>query len=92
MKELLRTYHNAYPDLSITVEDRIVEGTTIVDRYTVRGTHEGEFMGIPPTGVETEYTGIVIHYLEDGKVVKDVVEFDALDLMQQLGVVEQSSQ
>ena len=49
-------------------------------------------MGIPPTGVETEHSGIVIHYLDGGKVVKDVVEFDAFDVMQQLGVIERPEQ
>lgn len=88
VKQLLRAYHEAFPDLAITVDDRIVGETAVVDRYTFRGTHKGEFMGISPTGIETEHTGIVIHYLEDDKVVKDVVEFDAFDVMQQLGVVE----
>lgn len=60
----------------------------VVDRYRMRGTHEGEFRGIPPTGAEVEFTGIIIHHLEDGEVVEDVAEFDALDVMEQLGVVE----
>lgn len=92
LKQLLRMYHEAFPDLEVSVDERIVGEAAIMDRYTVRGTHEGEFMGISPTGIETEHTGIVIHFLEDGKVVKDVVEFDALDIMQQLVVVKQSDQ
>lgn len=90
-KQLLRTYHEAFPDLEITVDDRVIGDRAVVDRYTFRGTHEGEFMGIPPTGVETEHTGVVIHYPEEGQLVKNVAEFDAFDIMQQLGVVERPS-
>lgn len=87
-KEYLRMFREAFPDASVTVEDRIVGEDAVVDRYVIRGTHRGEFRGIPATGTEIEVTGTVIHYLADGKVRKDVSEFDSLDLMQQLGVVD----
>lgn len=84
---MLRT---AFPDLSVTIEDRIVgDGDgAVVERYTLHGTHDGEFMEIPATGNEVELSGTVIHYVTDGRVVESVSEFDGLDLMQQLGVVE----
>lgn len=87
-KQYVRTLREAFPDLSVTIDDRLVTEDAIVDRYTLRGTHDGDFRGIPPTGTEIEFTGIVIHYVDDGKVRKDVSEFDVLDVMQQLGVVE----
>lgn len=87
-KAFVRTSREAFPDLSVTVDDRIVGDDVVVDRYTMRGTHEGDFMGIVPTGNVFETTGIVIHYIEDGKIVKDLAEFDNLDTMAQLGVVE----
>lgn len=84
-------YKNAlragFPDLSVTIEDRIVDGETVVDRYRMRGTHEGEFQGVPPTGTEVEFTGLIVHYLDDGEVVENVAEFDVLGLLAQLGVV-----
>lgn len=83
-----RTLREAFPDISVTVEDRVVGEDSVVDRYRMAGTHEGEFNGIAPTGTEVEFTGIIIHYLEDGKVVENVAEFDVFGLMQQLGVVE----
>lgn len=90
-KEYLRTLQTAFPDLSVTIEDRIVGEDAIVDRYRIDGTHEGEFVGVPPTGREVTVSGTVIHYLEGGRVVEDVSEYDALDLLQQLGVVEAPS-
>lgn len=87
-KQYVRTFREGFPDLSVTIEDRLITEDAIVDRYTMRGTHEGEFKGIAPTGTEIEFTGIVIHYVENGKIRKDVSEFDVLDVMQQLGVVE----
>lgn len=89
-KQYVRTLREAFPDLSVTVEDRFVTEDAVVDRHRLRGTHEGEFRGVPPTGTEIEVTGIVIHYVDDGKIRKDVSEFDVLDLMQQLGAVEPS--
>jgi steroid delta-isomerase-like uncharacterized protein len=87
-KQYKQAFHAAFPDLSVTIEDRIEGEEAIVDRFRLRGTHEGEFKGIPPTGTEVEFTGTIIHYLEEGKVRRDVSEFDVLDIMQQLGVVE----
>lgn len=87
-KQYVRTLREAFPDLAVTIDDRLVTEEAIVDRYTMRGTHEGTFKGISPTGTEIEFTGIVIHYVENGEVRKDVSEFDVLDVMHQLGVVE----
>lgn len=87
-KQFVRALREAFPDLEVTIDDRIVTDDAIVDRYTLRGTHEGKFRGIAPTGTEIEFTGIVVHYVDNGKVRKDVAEFDVLDVVQQLGAVE----
>lgn len=87
-KQYVRTLRAAFPDLTVTIDDRLVTEEEIIDRYTIRGTHEGDFQGISPTGTEIEFTGIVIHYVDNGQVRKDVSEFDVLDVMHQLGVVE----
>ena len=88
LKQYKRTLRAAFPDLSVTIEDRIIGEDAVVDRYTLRGTHEGDFQGIPPTGREIELTGINIHYMEDGTLVENVAEFDVYGLVQQLGVVD----
>lgn len=83
-KQYVRALREAFPDLAVTIDDRFVTEDAIVDRYTLRGTHDGDFRGVSPTGTEIEFTGIVIHYVENGKIRKDVAEFDVLDVMQQL--------
>lgn len=91
-KQYVSGYSEAFPDFSVTIDDRIVAEDAVVERFRMRGTHEGELRGIPPTGEEINLTGIVVHYLEDGEAVEDYSEFDGLDLMQQLGVIEPSGE
>ncbi len=75
------------PDLHLTVEDQIAEGDKVVSRLTWRGTHQGEFMGILPTGKQVTITSIEIVRLADGKVVEHRNVVDNLGTLQQLGVV-----
>jgi predicted ester cyclase len=49
-KEYVQMHRTAFPDLTLSLEDRVVEGDKIADRFTSRGTHEGEFRGIAPHG------------------------------------------
>lgn len=80
-------HFNAFPDFQHTIEDMIAEGDKVVARFTDRGTHKGEYMGITPTGKQVMYTGIMIFQIADGKLVELWGEYDALGLMQQLGAV-----
>ncbi|MDP9368230.1 MAG: ester cyclase [Chloroflexota bacterium] len=85
--QLIAMYRAAFPDLQATVEDLIAEGDKVVSRYTVRGTHQGELMGIPRTGRRVTEAGIVISRLADGKLVEDWHSPDTLGLLQQLGAI-----
>ena len=76
-----------FPDLHFTIEDQIAEGDKVVTRWTAHGTHQGPFMGMAPTGKQGAVTGITIDRLANGKVVESWYNFDALGLMQQLGVI-----
>jgi steroid delta-isomerase-like uncharacterized protein len=76
-----------FPDVHITIEDIIAEGDKVAGRWTLTGTHQGEFVGIPPTGVQVTVTGITIHRLFDDKVVEDWIISHTLGMLQQLGVV-----
>src|SRR5713226_1186473 len=87
MKQYYMIYLTAFPDTHYTVEDQIAEGDKVVTRWTARGTHKGELMGIPPTGKQGTVTGIGIARFEGGNIVEAWTEFDALGMMQQLGVV-----
>lgn len=88
LKEFVTTFRSAFPDLDVTVEDQIVEGDRVVQRNRLTGTHEGELMGIPPTGESVEITAIGITAWEDGKGVEHWAQVDMMGLMEQLGVVE----
>ena len=77
----------AFPDFSITANAVIVEGDMAVKRWTVRGTHKAEYMGIPATGKEIVVTGNNIFRIANGKVVECWAESDTLGLLQQLGVI-----
>jgi steroid delta-isomerase-like uncharacterized protein len=82
----------AFPDTHYEIEDLVAEGDKVAVRFTYRGTHRGELMGIPPTGKVVTFTGIAIDRLEKGKIVEHWLIYDALGLMQQLGIIPQSEQ
>ena len=77
----------AFSDGGITIEDTIAEGDKVVVRWTMHGTHIGEFWGIPPTGKKFTMSGISIYRIEDGKIVEDWANSDTLGMMRQLGVI-----
>lgn len=87
MKQMLKMFYSAFPDMHHTFDDQIAEGDKVVLRLTFRGTHQGEFQGIPPTGKEIAITAIVVDRIVDGKMVEHWSNMDNLSLMQQLGVI-----
>ncbi|RLM90985.1 DUF4440 domain-containing protein [Halobellus sp. Atlit-38R] len=88
IKESLAETLDAFSDYTVTVEDMIAEGDTVAARLTERGVHDGELMGIEPTGNEFEHQTMAFLRLEDGKVAEWWVLPDNLSFLQQLGVVE----
>jgi predicted ester cyclase len=82
----------AFPNLQFTIEDLIAEGDMVVTRWNIRGTHRGEFMGLPPTSNQVTWSGINITRVVEGKLVEDWVEQDTLGLMQQLAGTVQPGQ
>jgi steroid delta-isomerase-like uncharacterized protein len=87
MKHFVTSFRTAFPDLNSTIEDQIAEGDTVVTRWTSRGTHQGEFQGIPPTGKHVTLTGVVIDRIAHGKLAETWFHADTLGMMQQLGVI-----
>ena len=77
----------AFPDFHATIEDMVAEGDKVVHRLRFTGTHQEEFMGVPPTGVQWAFTMITISRIADGKDVQDWGRTDILGWMEQLGVV-----
>jgi predicted ester cyclase len=86
-KQFITMYLTAFPDLHFTVEDLIAEGDKVVARLTTRGTQQGVFMGIPPTGKQVTVTAIDINRIVGDKSVEHWLNMDTLGLLQQLGVV-----
>ena len=87
VKRFMGEFRSAFPDFHTTIEDQIAEDDRVATRWTMRGTHEGEFRGIAPTGKQMTVTGIGIFRFSDGKVVESWDNFDQLGMMQQLGAV-----
>jgi steroid delta-isomerase-like uncharacterized protein len=82
----------AFPDLNITVEDLIAEGDRVVARWTLRGTHQGASLGMPPTGKQVTMPGISVVRLAGGKSAEQWVIHDQLGMLQQLGLVPAPAQ
>jgi steroid delta-isomerase-like uncharacterized protein len=77
----------AFPDLERKLEDVVAEGDRVVARWSARGTHNGDFNGMPPTGKVADSSGITIFRVEDGRIVEEWSESDMLGLLQQLGAI-----
>jgi len=93
IKSEIEYFRNAVPDLTYTVDDQIVEGNMVVSRYTVSGTHQGEFFGVPGSGKRIEMTAINIdRFDESGKLVEEWVEYDLLGAMRKIGAIPESQQ
>jgi steroid delta-isomerase-like uncharacterized protein len=85
--EFWQQLFEAFPDLWIKEEDAFAEGETVVTRHVGRGTHEGAFMDLDPTGNEFEIDGIDVYVVEDGRITESWISLDMFGLMQQLGVI-----
>jgi steroid delta-isomerase-like uncharacterized protein len=77
----------AFPDLRMIIQDQIAEGDMVVNRLLMRGTHKGEYMGIPGSGKTVEIGGIDILRMVNGKAAERWGYFDDVRLMQQLGAM-----
>ncbi len=86
-KKRATLYRTAFPDVRLTVEDIIAEDETVTARWSCKGTHKGDLGGIAPTGKQFTISGISVARFTNGKMVEGWVNWDALGLMQQLGVV-----
>jgi len=86
--EFLDAHFATFPDYAGTTDAMIAEGDTVAVRYTVRGTHTGEYMDVEPTGHTVEWTGQGMYRIEDGEIAEIWLEADRLGLLRQLEVVD----
>lgn len=87
LKHVWTVLLRAFPDIHVEVEDMIAEGDKVVCRNTVTGTHQGEYMGIPPTGRSVTYQEMFIVRFAGGRIAEVRGVVDALSQLRQLGVM-----
>jgi steroid delta-isomerase-like uncharacterized protein len=84
--EMGKAFFRGFPDAATSIEELIVAGDQVITRWILRGTHKGEYAGIPATGNKVENSGIMITRIENGKIVEDKEDYDAFGMMTQLGM------
>jgi steroid delta-isomerase-like uncharacterized protein len=87
MKTLLSTYQRAFRDAHWAVHEMLVSGDTVITRWTGSGIHTGELNGIPPSGKSVSVDGVWIHRVAGGRIRESWNLWDALGLLQQIGVM-----
>jgi predicted ester cyclase len=87
LKQHIALFEAAFPRYWLKAEDMIVEGDKVAVRATFGGTHQGDLMGIAPTGKEILGDGILIYRIENAKIVEFWAGFDQLTILQQLGAI-----
>ena len=86
-KETVRLLHGAFPEMQVSIDVLIGEGDLVAARFTMRGVHRAELMGIPPTGKEVTVSGMDIMRFKDGKGVEHWANQDDLGMMHQFGML-----
>jgi len=86
-KELVARYRAALPDIRWSIEEMITQGDRVVFGWSTRWTHKGDLGGIAPTGKKGTTMGISICRITDGRIAEEWATWDALDSLQQIGVI-----
>lgn len=92
LKESVRMLHQAFPDVHTSIDALFTDGDCVIKRFTLHGTQQGEFNGIPPTGKQITLEGIDILRVSEGRIQEIWMGIDYLAMLQQLGVVPQPEQ
>lgn len=86
-EQFAATYRRAFPDLRLVIEEQVAERDLVMTWWGARGTHRGPLLGYPPTERAVSITGITLDLVRDRQIVEERVNWDALGLFQQLGMV-----
>jgi len=87
VKEFASMYRNAFPDVQMSVQEQVAEGDLMVTRWIASGTHQGDIMGIAPTGNRVMVAGTSVERIVDGQIEETWDNYDALGMMQQIGAI-----
>lgn len=86
-KEFISRLRAAFPDVSYTIEHMVADGDLVSTRWTMRGTHEGAFMGLEPTGRQVTVEGITFQRFDGGRIAEGWTQMDAVGLLRQVGAL-----
>ena len=86
VKRAFNMIHDAFPDLRVAQADKVAEKDKVAFRWMMSGTHEGEFMGVAPTGTRVAVMGMDIVRVGDGEILDYWGEFDVMGMLRQLGI------
>jgi steroid delta-isomerase-like uncharacterized protein len=92
MKQQAQSLRTANPDLHMDVHDILVDGDLTATRWTMGGTAQGDFRGIPGTGKTFVMTGMVMDKWEGDRIVEEWVNYDLMGTLQQIGIVPRMEQ
>jgi len=84
---MAKAFYAAFPDLKQTIEDVFANEEKAAVRYTMTGTHQGDLMGVAPTGKQIKIAGTMTFHIVGGKVRESSCLIDELALMQQIGAI-----
>lgn len=87
LRAMVEGFRAAIAGMSITVDQQFTEGDYVATRFTLRGRHEGELMGTPPTGNEIEVSGLALSRCRDGQIAEEWELIDVVSLMGQIGAL-----
>ena len=87
LKQLIAIFRTAFPDLLCTIEDEIIQGNKIAAHWTMRGTHQGQFLGNSPTSKSIVVQGMIYARIENDQVIENWTMIDQMGMLQQLGLV-----
>lgn len=87
-----RMLREGFPDVEFTIDEIIAEGDKVALLATGRGTHNGNFIGIAPTGIQVSWLGLRCFRITNGSIAEGWSQFDQLGILQQLGVVSGSTE
>jgi steroid delta-isomerase-like uncharacterized protein len=85
--EIIQMMRSGFPDIQWTLEEMIAEGEKVAARFTMRGTHQGPFFGVPPSGKKIAVQALNIYRFADGKIVEERGQPDLLELLKQIGAL-----
>jgi predicted ester cyclase len=84
-KSVVGVFRSIFPDFDVTLEDVVAEGDRVAIRGIARGTHEGDLLGIPGTGVAVEFGVADVYQITDGLIAAGWHQEDYLSIFQQIG-------